>query len=132
VAKEPTWRVVETEQDLFRPITTPERAVAQPLPQRLEQEDEKQIVKNEESEEGIHAIFSRSEQKHFVKKIFRRDDIAFREALDTLNIIASWGEASHYLDQLFVANNVDPFSEEAIEFTDKVYGWFHPHEQQTG
>lgn len=132
MAQEPTLRVVETEQDLFQPMTAPERAMVQPLRQRLEPKDEEQTVKEERPEEGIHTIFSRSEQKHFVKKIFRKDDIAFREALDTLNIIASWEEASHYLDQLFVANDVDPFSEEAIEFTDKVYVWFHPHEQQTG
>lgn len=132
VPKEPTLRVAEKEQDLFQPVTTPERAIVQPFHQRTEQLDEEQTVGDERREEGIHTIFSRSEQKHFAKKIFRKDDIAFREALDTLNIITSWEEASHYLDQLFVANNVDPFSEEAIEFTDKVYVWFHPHEQQTG
>lgn len=131
--QEPTLRIVETEQDLFQPVTTPERAVVQPLQHRTEhKEEEKPGAEDEKPEEGIHTIFSRSEQKHFVKKIFRKDETAFREALDTLNIVASWEEASHYLDQLFLANNVDPFSEEAIEFTDKVYVWFHPHEQQTG
>ncbi|MGH2566973.1 MAG: hypothetical protein ACRDGA_01440, partial [Bacteroidota bacterium] len=81
---------------------------------------------------GIHTHFSRSEQKHFAKTVFRKDDVAFRESLDTLNIVASWEEASVYLDQLFIAIGVDPFSEEAIEFTDKVHTWFHPNEQKAG
>jgi hypothetical protein len=137
--KEPRLRVVEQEQELFQPATTPARGDGQPLPAPADQSVGETSVQNEmprqreeKPEEGIHTIFTRSEQKQFVKKIFRKDEIAFREALDTLNLITSWEEATHYLDRLFVANDVNPFSEEAIEFTDKVYAWFHPREQQTG
>ncbi|MCI0706259.1 MAG: hypothetical protein L0Y80_02075 [Ignavibacteriae bacterium] len=81
--------------------------------------------------EGIHGFFSRSQQKWFIKKIFNKDEVSFREAMDTLSMIATWDEASQYLDKLFLTTGVDPFSKEAIEFTDKLYAWFHPGEQKS-
>ncbi len=72
----------------------------------------------------IHTLFTPSEQKAFVRMIFRRDDVEFREAVDRLNALADWTEAAEYLKELFVANDVDPFSEEAILFTDKIQSRF--------
>jgi hypothetical protein len=138
-AQPPTSVRTESVRDLFQPVErqtigAPESLAANPRQNTSEQTVESvhgDGTRSTDRKEDIHTYFSRSEQKHFVKNIFRKDDTAFREALDMLNIMARWEEASHYLDQLFIANAVDPFSAEAIEFTDKVYLWFHPQEQQT-
>jgi len=71
--------------------------------------------------EDVYSLFSTKEQKLFVRKLFRKDEVEFRNALDQLNAILTWKEASLVLDDIFSANNVDPFSKEAIELTDKLY-----------
>lgn len=74
----------------------------------------------------LHNLFSQSDTKRFVKSIFHKDDAAFRAALDNLNGFMAWEDASHVLDDLFVLQNIDPFSKEAVEFTDRVYGRYFP------
>lgn len=77
---------------------------------------------------NLHSLFSPSEEKIFIKKIFHKDELPFRESLDQLNGMADWKEASQYLQQIYITNDVDPFSEEAILFTDKVQRRFLPGE----
>ena len=69
----------------------------------------------------LYVEISESDRKLFVKKLFRRDGQEFRKAIDELGRFRSWQEASHYLDELFVMNNVDPFSKEAVLFTDQIF-----------
>jgi hypothetical protein len=76
----------------------------------------------------LHELFSAAERKHFVKKLFRKDEVSFRDALDRLSTLETWQEATHCLDELFLANDVDAFSKEAIRLTEKVYSWYHPGE----
>jgi hypothetical protein len=74
----------------------------------------------------MHGLFSASEQKTFIRKIFRKHDIEFRLALDELNKIRDWEEAARYLKEIFLLNDVDPFSEEAILFTDRIQSRYLP------
>ncbi|MBI2619186.1 MAG: hypothetical protein HYW57_03815 [Ignavibacteriales bacterium] len=70
--------------------------------------------------EDVYSLFTLKEQRLFVRKLFRKDEVEFRNALDRLNPISTWKEASLVLDEIFNANNVDPFSKEAIRLTDKL------------
>jgi len=76
--------------------------------------------------QDMHTLFSATEQKTFIRKIFRKHEIEFRLALDELNKIADWEEAARYLKEIFLLNDVDPFSEEAILFTDKIQSRYLP------
>jgi hypothetical protein len=78
---------------------------------------------------NLHSLFSPSEEKTFIKKIFRKDELLFRESLDQLNRMTDWKEASQYLQQIYITNDIDPFSEVAILFTDKVQRRFLPGEE---
>jgi hypothetical protein len=80
----------------------------------------------------IHALFDETEIRVFTKRIFRKDSVEFRNALDRLNTAATWLEASLLLDQIFLENNVDPFSKEAIRFTNKVYSRYQVSDQTDG
>jgi hypothetical protein len=75
---------------------------------------------------NLQSLFSPSEEKTFIKKVFNKDELLFREALDRLNQMVDWGDASRYLHEMYITNDVDPFSEEAILFTDKVQRRFLP------
>jgi hypothetical protein len=79
-----------------------------------------------EQMQDMQSLFSATDQKMFVRKIFRKHDIEFRLALDELNKIADWEEAARYLKEIFLLNDVDPFSEEAILFTDKIQSRYLP------
>lgn len=69
----------------------------------------------------IYSLFSVKEQKMFVRKIFKKDEVEFRNALDRLNGLPTWEQAALVLDKVFSSQNVDPFSKEAVLFTDKVF-----------
>jgi hypothetical protein len=75
---------------------------------------------------NLQSLFSPSEEKTFIKKLFNKDELLFREALDHLNMMVDWRDASKYLQEMYITNDVDPFSEEAILFTDKVQRRFLP------
>jgi hypothetical protein len=75
---------------------------------------------------NLQSLFSPSEEKTFIRKVFNKDELLFREALDRLNMMADWKDASKYLQEMYITNDVDPFSEEVIMFTDKVQRRFLP------
>ncbi|HEX9614211.1 MAG TPA: hypothetical protein VGA55_01825, partial [Bacteroidota bacterium] len=79
----------------------------------------------------IYSLFTLKEQKLFVRKLFKKDEVEFRNALDKLNALLTWKDASLILDEVFSANSVDPFSKEAVLFTDKIFGRYAVAEQTT-
>ncbi len=68
----------------------------------------------------VYTLFSPSDQKLFIRKLFKKNEVEFRNTLDGLEPLQTWEEASVYLDSVFQANDVDPFSKEAIRFTDVI------------
>ncbi|MCX6144478.1 MAG: hypothetical protein NTZ35_14820 [Ignavibacteriales bacterium] len=107
------------EEDL--PVATPEVArIQETVGEPIALDDSAGALVN------LQSLFSPSEEKTFIKKVFNKDELLFREALDRLNLMAEWRHASKYLQEMYTTNDVDPFSEEAILFTDKVQRRFLP------
>jgi hypothetical protein len=73
----------------------------------------------------IFDLFSEEEQSSLIKKLFKNDEGAFRGAVIELSFLHAWDEVAQYLDKLFVANEADPFSADAVLFTDKLFMHFH-------
>jgi len=80
---------------------------------------------------GVVDMFTPADVKRFTKSIFRKDSMAFRRALEQIELLTAWDATSHFLDDLFVAQSVDPFSREAVEFTDRIYARFFPSRDRT-
>ncbi len=78
----------------------------------------------------IYSLFNLKEQKLLVRKLFKKDEVEFRNALDRLNATSTWKQASLVLDEVFSSQNVDPFSKEAVLFTDKVFARYASPERQ--
>ena len=70
-------------------------------------------------------LFSDEEFSLIVRKLFANDEPAFRGAVTEISLLRTWEQVAQYLDKLFVANETDPFSAEAVGFTDKLYAHFH-------
>jgi hypothetical protein len=62
-----------------------------------------------------------SDRRKFVKKIFRQDESAFDTTILTLSRTPSWRKASALIDEVFINNDVDPYSSEARRFTELIY-----------
>lgn len=65
-------------------------------------------------------------ERKVIKKIFHRDRERYQLAIERILGAASWKAACQVLDEVFIANDVDPYSRTAIRFTDAVYGRFLP------
>ena len=74
----------------------------------------------------LRALIDARKRKRFLKKVFKKDEAHFDASIDTLNAMTSWKEASVFIDEIFIMNDVDPFSKDAIRFTDLVYSRFFP------
>jgi hypothetical protein len=66
------------------------------------------------------------DRKKFVKRIFKHDDGAYQHALQSMNSIASWKQASKMIDEIFIENDVDPYCSEAMKFIDIIFQQYHP------
>jgi len=74
----------------------------------------------------LNTLIDEKSKEKFIKKIFKRNEEKFFEAIDKLNSINSWKEASAFIDSIFIEYEIDPYSDEAIEFTDFVYRRYFP------
>lgn len=74
----------------------------------------------------VYALVPLNQQKLFVRKIFNKDEVEFRNVLDRLNRSESWDEASVILDEVFEQQNVDPYSKAAILFTNTINSRYLP------
>lgn len=74
----------------------------------------------------ITGAITEPEKRKFVRKIFRQDEDAFNEAIAQLNRMSGWKDASRHIDEIFITNDVDPYSAEAERFIEIVFNQFHP------
>ncbi len=74
----------------------------------------------------IASAIADHEKRKFVRRIFRHEEEQFTAALDALSRMGGWKEASRHIDEIFISNDVDPYSAEAERFTQIVFNQFHP------
>ena len=118
----------EVSTDSVEPSPAPAEVAEQPAAKLPPESPAKESPKRQKSKKkdapaliDVYSLFDLKEQKLFVRRLFQKDEVAFRNALDRLNPIGEWKDASFVLDEIFTANNVDPFSKEAIRLTEKLY-----------
>ncbi len=72
----------------------------------------------------LEKFFDDEERKRFIKKIFRKNEKDFSDAVTDINNMTSWKEASKYVDEIYILNEVDLYSPEATRFTEITYNRF--------
>lgn len=82
--------------------------------------------------EDLNNMIKGRTRKKIIKKLFRKDEAAFNEFINKLNNMSSWKEASHFIDDTFYELNINPYSKEAITFSDIVYMRFFPKDKYIG
>ncbi|MGD1044456.1 MAG: hypothetical protein ABR936_03890 [Bacteroidota bacterium] len=88
--------------------------------------DEKYLASTPSAKQKeILDLFPDEEFAVIVRKLFANDEPAFRGAITEISLLRTWEQVAQYLDKLFLVNQTDPFSAEAVGFTDKLYAHFY-------
>jgi hypothetical protein len=66
------------------------------------------------------------ERRRFVRKIFLNDETSFDHSIDSLSALPAWKEASTFIDEIFIRNDIDPYSSDAERFVRTIFEQFHP------
>ncbi|GAB4182988.1 MAG: hypothetical protein Kow00108_19950 [Calditrichia bacterium] len=80
--------------------------------------------------ESLQSIISKKDQKKFIKKLFKKNSKAFDKLIKQLDDTSQWKQASLIIDQYFYDYGVNPYSKEAIEFSDLVYTRYFAKEKE--
>jgi hypothetical protein len=70
--------------------------------------------------------FSDYDRRRFIRKVFRQNEEAYHSALHGISMLNSWKEVSRHIDEVFIANDVDPYSSDAKRFVELLFQKYHP------
>lgn len=88
--------------------------------------DEEDAENEEEIDDPDLKDFLVGQEKLFTKEIFKGKKKKYTESLNKIQELDSWDEASDFLEKnVFSENDVDMFSETAVDFTDKLQSYFN-------
>ncbi|MCK5033548.1 MAG: hypothetical protein KAS18_07935 [Calditrichia bacterium] len=89
-------------------------------------------IKSDKPLEDVNKIITGRNRKKIVKKLFKRKENEFNSFADILNSQVNWKEASVIIDEEFYQRGINPYSKEAILFSDMVYTRFFPKDKYVG
>ena len=78
---------------------------------------------------NLQSSISDEQRERFVNSIFRNDQAYYTVVVESLNTLPTWRDASLYLQTFYQTSGIDPYSQEAVEFTDIVQHHFSPTQQ---
>ncbi|MEK7729762.1 MAG: hypothetical protein AAB354_15250, partial [candidate division KSB1 bacterium] len=67
-------------------------------------------------------LIDEKNRKLFIKSIFQRDDEAYMDFVQRLEVIQSWKEAKALFDGELNRRKINPYTKEAIRFSDVIFG----------
>ena len=79
--------------------------------------------------EDLFSLIGKKDYKKFLKKLFKKDESGFKDFIDELNSYNSWKDASIAIDDEFYQRQINPYSKEAIAFSDICYKRFFPKDR---
>ncbi len=82
--------------------------------------------------ENLYTMIKGRARRKIIKKLFQKKEHTFNNFIDKLNAIQTWKEASHFIDDTFYELNINPYSKEAIMFSDIVYMRYFPKDKYVG
>lgn len=76
--------------------------------------------------EDLNSYIHPKQRKKFIKKVFHRKEKQFDRIIVALNQTPTWKQASNIIDDFFMRENINPYSREALEFSDLIYSRYFP------
>ncbi len=77
----------------------------------------------------IDTLILPKNRRKFVKKLFRGNDQKFNQFVQRINQIATWKDASEYIEEFYTNAGIYPYDKTALEFSDVIYHRYFPVER---
>lgn len=102
-------------------------------PEAIEKETETSVIPEKEHVEqeaippsyDVTTLFPKKVYDKLLRVLFQRDARKFNRVLSEILALQHWDDVAHYLDGFYLVENIDPFCEEAVLFTDILYEYYH-------
>ena len=65
-------------------------------------------------------VINEQQRTRFIKSVFQNDEAYYNVVVEALNGMATWRDASLYLEAFYNTSGVDPFDADVVEFTDLI------------
>ncbi len=89
-------------------------------------------IKSDKPLEDINNLIVGRNRKKIIKKLFKKKEEQFKKFVQTLNQLPAWKDASVIIDEEFYERGINPYSKEAIMFSDIIYLRFFPKDKYVG
>ena len=76
--------------------------------------------------EDLNKLITPKQRKKFIKKVFKKNEQQYVDFLTHLNGTPDWKNASNMIDNFFYQQGLNPYSKEALEFSDLIYNRYFP------
>ncbi|MCB0260421.1 MAG: hypothetical protein KDE62_11995, partial [Calditrichaeota bacterium] len=76
--------------------------------------------------EDLNNLIDPKQRKKFIKRIFKKRESQYQEFIGLVNNTPTWKHASNLIDTFFYQQGLNPYSREALEFSDLVYNRYFP------
>ncbi len=82
--------------------------------------------------EDLNELITGRLRRKTIKKLFKKKEDEFLDFIGRLNSLATWKDASRVIDDEFYERGINPYSKEAIAFSDVIYIRFFPKDKYVG
>lgn len=67
---------------------------------------------------NLNGSIADDQRRRFIRTIFQNDEAYYNVVIEAINGMATWKDASLYLQMFYQATGLDPFARDVVEFTD--------------
>ena len=89
-------------------------------------------IQSDKPLEDLNAIIVGRARKKIIKKLFNKKENEFLSFVNIVNEQSAWKDASVIIDNAFYERGINPYSKEAIIFSDLIYIRFFPKDRYVG
>ena len=118
----------EEEVDVTEPEVVEEKKSAADVAQDLADHVARQISSDTPLED-INVMIKGRMRRKILKKLFKKKENEFISFVNQINKLTTWKEASKVIDEEFYNREINPYSSEAINFSDIIYTRFFPKDK---
>jgi hypothetical protein len=89
-------------------------------------------IKSDKPLEDLNTMIIGRTRKKIIKKLFNKNENELLSFVNLVNNQSAWKEASGIIDNEFYERGINPYSKEAIIFSDLIYIRFFPKDRYVG
>ena len=88
-----------------------------------------QQISSDQPLEDLNIMIAGRTRRKIIKKLFRKNEDDYLNFVEKINALNTWKEASRIIDDEFYERGINPYSKEALSFSDICYVRFFPKDK---